>query len=103
MIAEVRGTVASFLFRGRSKICSAHRIDFPFAFAISQQTYADGKAETVMGEAIKMGIDKGTWERDDLVVTSKYFFGYKVAKISRKVQNERETVFAHAICLPPFF
>jgi hypothetical protein len=28
-----------------------------------------------MGDAIRMGIEEGTWERMDLVVSTKIFFG----------------------------
>ena len=29
----------------------------------------------VMGKAIQLGMEKGTWERDDLVISTKIFFG----------------------------
>ena len=34
-----------------------------------------GVSETVMGAAIQLGMEKGTWERDDLVISTKIFFG----------------------------
>jgi voltage-dependent potassium channel beta subunit len=34
-----------------------------------------GVSEKIMGAAIKMGIERGTWERADLVISTKIFFG----------------------------
>merc|ERR1719159_2179572 len=39
------------------------------------ETYAEGKAETVMGACIRRGIEEGVWRRDDLVIITKIFFG----------------------------
>mmetsp|Transcript_3894 Transcript_3894/g.11642 ORF Transcript_3894/g.11642 Transcript_3894/m.11642 type:complete len:345 (+) Transcript_3894:82-1116(+) len=46
-------------------------------FFDNAETYAKGKAEIVMGEAIKKGVEEKVWERDDLVLSTKIFFGYK--------------------------
>ena len=35
----------------------------------------EGYAEVVMGNAIHKGIKEGLWEREDLVITTKIFFG----------------------------
>lgn len=39
------------------------------------QVYAKGESEVVMGEAIAKGIADGVWAREDLVVSTKIFFG----------------------------
>ena len=39
------------------------------------EAYAKGEAERIMGEALRMGIEKGVWTRSQLVVTTKLFFG----------------------------
>lgn len=38
------------------------------------ETYAYGKAETIMGEAIKMGLSENLWARSDLVVSTKIYW-----------------------------
>jgi len=52
------------------------------------ETYSNGAAETVMGEAIKIGEEKKTWERSDLVVTTKIFFGTKDGPNSRGLSRK---------------
>jgi hypothetical protein len=37
--------------------------------------YGSGDAEELMGAAIAMGIERGYWLRDDLVITTKIFNG----------------------------
>jgi len=39
------------------------------------ETYANGKSELMMGKCIQRGIEQGVWLRDDLVITTKLFFG----------------------------
>lgn len=41
------------------------------------EAYAAGESERIMGEAVKMGIEKGDWARSDLVLTTKLFMGTK--------------------------
>ncbi|POM65647.1 Voltage-gated potassium channel subunit [Phytophthora palmivora] len=41
------------------------------------ETYGDGLAEKNMGFAVKKGVDDGVWSREDLVITTKLFFGAK--------------------------
>ncbi|ETI57201.1 hypothetical protein F442_00458 [Phytophthora nicotianae P10297] len=41
------------------------------------EAYGNGQAERNMGDAIKMGIADGLWSREDLVVTTKIYFGSK--------------------------
>ncbi|KAG7380509.1 Voltage-gated potassium channel subunit beta-2 [Phytophthora boehmeriae] len=42
------------------------------------ECYGEGLAEKNMGTAIKKGIANGTWSREDLVITTKIFFGTKL-------------------------
>ena len=37
--------------------------------------YSSGDAETMMGKAIRLGIDRGYWVREDLVITTKIMYG----------------------------
>jgi aryl-alcohol dehydrogenase-like predicted oxidoreductase len=39
------------------------------------ETYAAGAAESIMGEAFHRGVKEGVWTREDLVLTTKIFFG----------------------------
>ncbi|RLN88259.1 hypothetical protein BBJ28_00026956, partial [Nothophytophthora sp. Chile5] len=41
------------------------------------ETYGNGQAEELLGGAIKKGIAEGVWSREDLVLTTKLFFGSK--------------------------
>jgi voltage-dependent potassium channel beta subunit len=41
------------------------------------ECYGNGQAEENMGGAIKKGVEEGVWAREDLVVTTKLFAGYK--------------------------
>eukprot|EP00644_Phytophthora_capsici_P006081 jgi/Phyca11/11961/fgenesh1_pm.PHYCAscaffold_89_\ len=44
-------------------------------FFDNAEVYGGGLAERNMGAAIKKGIAEGTWSREDLVITTKIFFG----------------------------
>jgi voltage-dependent potassium channel beta subunit len=46
-------------------------------FFDNAEAYGSGLAEKNMGGAIKKGIAEGTWSREDLVITTKIFFGAK--------------------------
>lgn len=39
-----------------------------------------GVSEAIMGEAIQLGLQRGTWDREDLVVSTKIYFGGRGAK-----------------------
>ena len=39
------------------------------------EAYAAGGAETLMGDAVRMGIERRLWTREDLVLTTKIMFG----------------------------
>lgn len=51
--------------------CMKAAFDHGVNFFDNAEVYADGKAEELMGEAIK----KGGWRRDELVVSTKLFWG----------------------------
>jgi aryl-alcohol dehydrogenase-like predicted oxidoreductase len=44
------------------------------------EAYAKGEAERIMGKAIHLGQERGAWRREDLVITTKIFFGVQVRK-----------------------
>jgi voltage-dependent potassium channel beta subunit len=46
-------------------------------FFDNAEAYGLGQCETNMGHAIKKGIENGAWTREDLVITTKIFFGSK--------------------------
>jgi voltage-dependent potassium channel beta subunit len=46
-------------------------------FFDNAEAYASGQSETVQGIAIQRGIKEGLWTREDLVLTTKIFFGTK--------------------------
>uniref|UniRef100_H3GBA6 NADP-dependent oxidoreductase domain-containing protein n=1 Tax=Phytophthora ramorum TaxID=164328 RepID=H3GBA6_PHYRM len=46
-------------------------------FFDNAEIYGNGQAEEIMGGAIKKGLEEGVWSREDLVVTTKFFVGYK--------------------------
>ncbi|KAI9993459.1 hypothetical protein PInf_015541 [Phytophthora infestans] len=46
-------------------------------FFDNAELYGEGLAEKNMGAAIKKGIAEGTWSREDLVITTKIFWGAK--------------------------
>ena len=55
-----------------------------------------------MGEAIKMGIDNGVWSREQIVVTTKIFFGTQVRQcisiVSALVSHCQSVVHVQATC-----
>ena len=50
----------------------AHGINF---FDNAEAYGGGGVSERLMGDAIQLGLERGTWERDDLVISTKIFFG----------------------------
>eukprot|EP00035_Acanthoeca_spectabilis_P022526 m.444238 g.444238 ORF g.444238 m.444238 type:complete len:464 (+) comp19073_c0_seq1:90-1481(+) len=46
------------------------------------EAYADGEAEKIMGEVIADGIADGVWEREDLVITTKVFWGRPINNVN---------------------
>lgn len=44
-------------------------------FFDNAQAYGNGNAERIMGEAVRLGIEEGTWDREDLVISTKIFAG----------------------------
>ncbi|GMF31759.1 unnamed protein product [Phytophthora fragariaefolia] len=55
------------------KLAFEHGINF----FDNAEVYGTGLAEKNMGAAINRGIAEGTWSREDLVITTKIFFGSK--------------------------
>jgi voltage-dependent potassium channel beta subunit len=54
------------------KIAFEHGVNY---FDNAENYGGGGVSERIMGEAIQMGIDRGYWERSDLVVSTKLFGG----------------------------
>lgn len=67
-----------------------NQLDFNKAFSIMEhaykaginffdnaEAYASGKSEEIMGKCIKTGVERGIWSREDLVISTKIFFGTK--------------------------
>eukprot|EP00416_Gambierdiscus_australes_P029668 CAMPEP_0171083236 /NCGR_PEP_ID=MMETSP0766_2-20121228/17592_1 /TAXON_ID=439317 /ORGANISM="Gambierdiscus australes, Strain CAWD 149" /LENGTH=382 /DNA_ID=CAMNT_0011540659 /DNA_START=33 /DNA_END=1181 /DNA_ORIENTATION=- len=44
-------------------------------FFDNAEGYANGDAERIMGDAVRLGIESGAWDRQDLVLTTKTYFG----------------------------
>lgn len=47
-------------------------------FFDNAEVYTFGLCESIMGQCIQRGIDEGVWTREDLVISTKIFFGTKV-------------------------
>ncbi|POM72851.1 Voltage-gated potassium channel subunit beta, partial [Phytophthora palmivora] len=46
-------------------------------FFDNAEVYANGQSELIMGKVVKTGIERKLWEREDLVISTKLFFGTK--------------------------
>ncbi|KAE9014768.1 putative voltage-gated potassium channel subunit beta [Phytophthora rubi] len=46
-------------------------------FFDNAEVYENGRSELVMGKVVKAGIERGAWSREDLVISTKLFFGTK--------------------------
>ncbi|KAJ8905317.1 hypothetical protein NDN08_001824 [Rhodosorus marinus] len=46
-------------------------------FFDNAEVYANGDSERLMGLSVKKGIEDKVWDRNDLVISTKLFFGYK--------------------------
>jgi len=44
-------------------------------FFDNAEAYANGDAERIMGDAVRLGMERGAWDRQDLVLTTKIMFG----------------------------
>ncbi|EGZ28537.1 hypothetical protein PHYSODRAFT_468263 [Phytophthora sojae] len=47
-------------------------------FFDNAEAYADGESEVCMGKIIATGVERGVWTREDLVISTKIFFGAKM-------------------------
>jgi len=52
-----------------------HAYEKGINFFDNAEAYADGESEIMMGKAIAQGIKDGVWQREDLVISTKIFFG----------------------------
>jgi aryl-alcohol dehydrogenase-like predicted oxidoreductase len=46
-------------------------------FYDSAEVYAEGRSEEALGQIVRAGIERGVWSREDLVLSTKIFFGVK--------------------------
>ncbi|TMW59100.1 hypothetical protein Poli38472_007245 [Pythium oligandrum] len=44
-------------------------------FFDNAEMYAGGHSEEILGQVIKAGVERGTWTREDLVISTKIFYG----------------------------
>lgn len=56
-------------------------------FFDNAEAYANGDAERIMGDAVRLGIERGDWDRQDLVLTTKIMFGADTKKTSIPVNR----------------
>ncbi|OWZ08692.1 hypothetical protein PHMEG_00018722 [Phytophthora megakarya] len=66
-------------------------------FFDNAEAYGGGLAEKNMGAAIKKGIAEGIWSREDLVITTKIFFGAKEGFTGEGGPNEQGLSRKHII------
>jgi aryl-alcohol dehydrogenase-like predicted oxidoreductase len=57
-------------------------------FFDNAECYADGEAEVLMGKIVKTGVERGVWVREDLVLSTKIFFGTKYLSSGKFGPNE---------------
>jgi aryl-alcohol dehydrogenase-like predicted oxidoreductase len=55
----------------------AHAYKAGINFFDNAEAYAKGQSEIIMGKVIKAGVERGLWEREDLVISTKIFWGTK--------------------------
>lgn len=48
----------------------------------STQAYGGGEAESIMGEVLKDGFNDGFWRREDLVISTKIFWGRPIQSVN---------------------
>ncbi|TMW59092.1 hypothetical protein Poli38472_007237 [Pythium oligandrum] len=44
-------------------------------FFDTAEVYAEGQSEEVLGQVVQAGIERGTWQREDLVISTKIYMG----------------------------
>ncbi|TMW59096.1 hypothetical protein Poli38472_007241 [Pythium oligandrum] len=48
-------------------------------FFDTAEVYAEGHSEEILGQVVNAGIERGTWTREDLVISTKIYFGTDMA------------------------
>lgn len=66
-------------------------------FFDTAEAYAGGQSEEFMGKIIATGIDRGVWGREDLVVSTKIFFGTKHGGDQKAGPNEQGLSRKHIV------
>lgn len=54
------------------RLAYEHGVNF---FDNAEAYGGDGVSESIMGEAVQAGLQRGVWDREDLVISTKIFFG----------------------------
>eukprot|EP01134_Creolimax_fragrantissima_P001770 CFRG1770T1 len=57
-------------------------------FFDNAEGYTAGSSEVVMGDAVAQGVAEGVWERSDLVISTKIFFGTKAGPNARGLSRK---------------
>ncbi|RLN36847.1 hypothetical protein BBJ28_00004591, partial [Nothophytophthora sp. Chile5] len=86
------------------------QLDFEKAYAVMEHAfkrgvnffdtaegYAGGQSEVLMGKSIQTGIERGVWSREDLVVSTKIFFGTKHLTNKKTGPNEQGLSRKHIV------
>ncbi|KAK1947956.1 putative voltage-gated potassium channel subunit beta [Phytophthora citrophthora] len=66
-------------------------------FFDTAEAYAGGRSEELMGKIIATGIERGVWSREDLVVSTKIFFGTKHGTSEKPGPNEQGLSRKHVL------
>ncbi|CAH0477166.1 unnamed protein product [Peronospora belbahrii] len=62
---------------GKAYSIMEHAYNQGINFFDNAEVYANGQSELLMGKVIKTGIERKLWSREDLVISTKLFFGTK--------------------------
>ncbi|ETI43636.1 hypothetical protein, variant [Phytophthora nicotianae CJ01A1] len=66
-------------------------------FFDTAEAYAGGQSEEFMGKIIATGIERGVWSREDLVLSTKIFFGTKHGTDQKAGPNEQGLSRKHIV------
>ncbi|GMF43291.1 unnamed protein product [Phytophthora fragariaefolia] len=66
-------------------------------FFDTAEAYAGGQSEEFMGKIIATGVERGVWTREDLVVSTKIFFGTKHGGDQKAGPNEQGLSRKHIV------
>jgi aryl-alcohol dehydrogenase-like predicted oxidoreductase len=70
----------------------AHAYKRGINFFDNAEIYANGQSEIIMGKVLEMGVERGVWEREDLVISTKLFFGTQTRDNPNQGGNSRKHI-----------